>query len=484
MIQKMPKLILLVAYTIQISASSKPFNSLQVAGPLTATGLTSVNGLNVKQGADFGGDVAADGTLFVDGNIVLDSCAVLTCDSGQLLVNGVPVNLGINCNAIPLTVPAGGATISSPGYYCLTGDTVGTITINSDDVTLDLNNHTLSPTSVNAIDVTGNRITIQNGTIAGSSNIGIFLGHASDIRIYDLNIDGAIIGVETLSTTTNLDIARTMVTTATTGFDIIGTSNVTLSECTASSGYGNGFAIFGASGSSVLLNSCVAADNVLYGFAIHGPNVAVTNCVAQGNSAGFLLNNIDIMLANCIANFNTFYGFEITGVNSTLTNCMAQGNGTNSSPGAGFFLVNSTTNIMLENCIASFNTGLGGFANFSTIFGNVSNFISCIAQNNMGDGFNLVNTSPQDGTGLIKSCIAQGNNGCGFNDAAGNTYQYVANVAEGNGESPATLSGDSNYCIGGAGQPIPTPPFNQYGPNISADTTAFTPTYWNNITLQ
>jgi len=95
MIQKFSKLFLLVSCVLPIglyASSNKTFNSLQVAGPLAVTGLASVNKLNVKNGADFGGDVGIDGTLFVDNSIVLDSCLVLTCTwAGQLLVNGSPV---------------------------------------------------------------------------------------------------------------------------------------------------------------------------------------------------------------------------------------------------------------------------------------------------------------------------------------------------------------------------------------------------------
>jgi len=541
MTQKLFKLFVLISCTlpIQIHASSKPFNSLQVAGPavassyvgqatrkplnslqvagpLTATGLTSVNGLNVKNGADFGGDVAADGTLFVDGGIVLDSCAVLTCDSGQLLVNGIPVNLGIDCNAIPLTVGVGGALINSPGYYCLTQDVpnlTSPIIINSSDVTLDLNNHTITPTIyTDGIHVSQmySRITIKNGSIVmstpGATGINLYgTTNDNDFHIHDVTIDFADLGIQTENVgLANLDIARVIVTNAlAAGFSISGASNVTISECQASGdGEGTiGFDITGVSSSSTLLNSCVAANNSGNGFLITGSNVTLTNCVAQGNAgfvgagegnAGFaLLSGANIMLAHCIANFNNTYpnsyGFYINVSSATLTNCTALGN-TND----GFYLDNSANNIVLENCVANFNTG-SGFANASRDSGNLFSFISCIAQNNTVSGFDVSASSPSGGSGLIKSCIAEGNGlvppyGCGFNDASGSTYQYVANVAEGNGTNPGGTNAnpDTNYCLDSMGtttSPVESP-FNQSGPNISANTSLFTPTYWNNITLQ
>ena len=79
----------------------------------------------------------------------------------------------INCTAVT-TIPA---TISSPGVYCLTGDLDGTsvgngqaITIDADNVTLDLKGHTLKgPTTLLNTGIfvkDGHRnVTIRNGTV-------------------------------------------------------------------------------------------------------------------------------------------------------------------------------------------------------------------------------------------------------------------------------------------------------------------------------
>jgi len=522
MTQKFFKLIVLVSYILpmqiyaeisfdladindEINIVRKPFNSLQVAGPLAVTGLASLAALNVKNGADFGSDVAVDGTLFVDGGIVLDSCLVLTCTSaGTLLVNGVPITAGggggscdlpsvvdalaglsnaidegfigtftvINalgaCGAMPFTVPAGGTyNVTAPGYYCLAGDTTGNIVINSgvSDVTLDLNNHTISPaTGVTGIAVqqTNSRITIKNGTIVSNATaVGIDLqgvGGDSDFHIYDVNIDGASNGIQAATIgLTNLDIARVIVTSSGLGFYIGtssgGPSNFTLSACQAS-GCETGFEITGAASPGyALLNSCVAGDNTNGGFYIAGSNVVLTHCIAQGGG----------------------------------------------QTGDGFSLDESVNNSMLAYCTANFNND--GFRNGAK---GVCSFISCIAENNYSDGFNMISStqaSPQ-GSGLIMSCIAEGNgvsnNACGFDDAFGpggpgtpslSLYQYVNNCAQGNGTTPAqgVPNFDSNYCLGGgSGQTNPNgtvAPFYQSPPNFYGDLEAFTPAYWNNITL-
>jgi len=513
MTQKFFKLIVLVSYILpmQIYAEisfdladisdetntvRKPFNSLQVAGPLAVTGLTSLNALNVKNGADFGSDVAIDGNLYADGGIVLDSCLVMTCTGGGvLLVNGQPITAGggggggscnltdiittisstitntVNndfantftalaalgaCMPIPLTASTG-YTITTTGYYCLAGDIADTITISSSDVTLDLNNHTITPGTGDGIDVSGlmNRITIKNGNLSMSTSGGgsgiDFQGMSSerDFHIHDVNIDGASSGI-LAGSITNLDIARVIVTNSSgNGFDIENASNVTLFKCQASSGTSNGFYIEGTAGSSVLLDSCVAAGNTGYGFEISQENVTLTNCVSQANSEGFQLDT-------------------------------------------------SANNIMLENCIANFNNGSDGigFNNNSTI--GICSFISCIAQNNARAGFDMQGSG---GSGLIKSCIAQGNGipndpfsniNFGFLDSSPTNYQYIANAAEGNGPNPGDYLGtgtDTNY---GAGSSYPdlvgtatlTYPYYQSLVNTSGSTGIFAPTFWNNITLQ
>jgi len=528
MTQKFFKLIVLVSYILpmqiyaeisfdladisdETNAVRKPFNSLQVAGPLAVTGLASLAALNVKNGADFGGDVAIDGNLYVDGGIVLDSCLVLTCTSaGTLLVNGQPITAGgggggsscdltpvvaeiesittytVNanfvatftalaalgaCDAIPLTASTG-YTITTTGYYCLAGDITGPITINSSDVTLDLNSHTITLAAIQTgvtVSSGNSDVIIKNGNIYTPSGVngttgialhGVAATSDSNFYMYDVKIDGAKFGINTSSGVTNLDIARVTVTrSGTAGFNISDASNVTLSECSANIGGGNGFQITG----------------VATGLA--GPSVALNSCVAAGNASGG--------------------GFDITGYNVTLTNCVAQGNQ------SGFVLGTTATDIMLENCIGNFNS-LDGFTSQAN---GPCSFISSIAQNNTQYGIDVsgsTNKSTSQGSGLIKACVAEGN-GCGFVDALSGSgspaapaslYRYVANVAQGNGGSnAANPGGDTNYClysftvpggIEGSTFTIPGPgpaPYFQFIPNNSGTMPPFVPTYWNNITL-
>jgi len=485
----------------EASTVRKPLPSLQVAGPVNIAGLASFNALNVKNGADFGGDVAIDGNLFVDGNITLDTCLVLTCTSaGILLANGIPVGLATYvspCAAIPLTVSSEGYIIQNPGYYCLATDAAGTITISSSNVTLDLNNHTIaSGNNLDGIDISINssEITIQNGNIVVTQSedfygygINISKGGNYNINIYDVNINEAYIGIN-IDGGTNFDITRVIVDSSAykaNGFSIQNAFNVILSECKASnSNQATGFSINGTASSSVLLNSCLATDGS-GGFDITGANVTLTNCIAQSTGDGFSLDNAstDITLENCIANFNGGPGFDIAGISITLINCIAQDNR------RGFYLEAPATNIVLQDCIANFNTGAAGFYNATTV-GNVASFISCIAQNNIGDGFNMVSSQ---GSGTVKSCIAERNSGCGFNDSSTSSlYQYTANVAEGNGPNPAdylSTGTDTNYCLDSVGTSttITVPgsnPFYQFAPNTSGNVNIFTPAYWNNITLQ
>lgn len=65
------------------------------------------------------------------------------------------------------------ATIDQPGIYCLQQSlSSGSIVINADDVTLDMNRHSLSNFGNVGIRLLGDRVTVKNGTVR-SGNLGV-----------------------------------------------------------------------------------------------------------------------------------------------------------------------------------------------------------------------------------------------------------------------------------------------------------------------
>lgn len=92
----------------------------------------------------------------------------------------------------PLSEPG---SITEAGGYYLTEDIVGTINVNADNVSLDLNGFTITPVTGGAIRVSNrDRVRIFNGTIAGGTGAGIAgspVGSitVSDLRLFDITGD-------------------------------------------------------------------------------------------------------------------------------------------------------------------------------------------------------------------------------------------------------------------------------------------------------
>lgn len=150
-----------------------------------------------------------------------------------------------NCTAI--TSP--GATINSPGIYCLTGNinapggfnTGNAIHIKANNVTLDLNGWKLdgeaagTATQATGILVEADNVTIQNGTIRGFRS-GILLygrgGVLQNIRAAQITSLGILISGESIVVRDNqlLDIGGSTVSTTMTAYGIIVLGNHNLIE--------------------------------------------------------------------------------------------------------------------------------------------------------------------------------------------------------------------------------------------------------------
>ncbi len=81
----------------------------------------------------------------------------------------------------------GPTTITMPGYYTLSKDIQGTLTIAASKVQLDLKGHSIS-SGFNNIEIFNEKdITIQNGTIENAINDGIFIDTCTNLTIKDIN---------------------------------------------------------------------------------------------------------------------------------------------------------------------------------------------------------------------------------------------------------------------------------------------------------
>lgn len=160
-----------------------------------------------------------------------------------------------------------------------------------------------------------------------------------------------------------------------------------------------------------VLTRCLASSNTDNGFTLTAYGT-VLNCQSLNNlGSGFFLGDGGV-IRDCLAAANTNRGISV-GDGNTLSGCVADSNA-----GTGFWIGHACT---LSDCSARYNRA-DGFHSTD------ANFANCIAVGNLGHGFNsdggtmshcsaVVNLSQGiylGGVGTIQSCTASGNDDDGI----------------------------------------------------------------------
>jgi len=453
-------------------------------------------------------------------------------DQTRACCNRVP---RISCAPTPITTVT---TITTAGTYCLANTISGAgplITIASSSVVLDLNSFVLNATSGNAVvvDPTLHRdhITIRNGLIDGSAAGDPNTASGANGIVIPTPIEAAGFG-HSCVLLSNLDIRRFVSTGMSTGPSFTSAShqpvnNMTIDNCCfiysgtnislagANISITNSKSEFSISGNGAYLNSCDAiriedsifSFNALAGVVFNSCGGAiVNNSIFFSNSGdGFDAVQTNPLIAlfgdvfeQCLFSGNGGKGVYINspvleGGCFKFLECESLCNSDN-----GFTFSGIVTDVVLEQCISTGNCPGNGFV-FTTAAGCTATLTECAASDNT-TGFDM---SASLGSGVIQGCKAIGNSltvsaagctpaagGCGFNDTSTSLYQYVSNVAQGNGSGAASGT-DTNYCVSGVGSeftpvtggPGITMPYNQYGRNqfgfFAAGLSAF-----DNVTLR
>jgi parallel beta-helix repeat protein len=224
----------------------------------------------------------------------------LNAQSEPLPIAGPMIPIPINCEQrIPISsLPY---TISSPGSYYVTKDLTGVagsngITVDADDVTLDLNGFTLRgiPGSGHGIakNLIGERhnVRIYNGTVREWGEDGINFQNSYNCQFDDLKL---------YQNTSNGLASR----------------NAVVRGCSADGNGGQGFLLHGLNSTVV---ACVAVENNGHGIATGG---VVMNCVANSNGDdGYNLINTSTVI-NCNANGNVGDGLGSDSFGNTISDC-------------------------------------------------------------------------------------------------------------------------------------------------------------------
>ena len=377
-------------------------------------------------------------------------------------------------------------TIGTPGSYYLTASlnvTAGNaITINANNVTVDLNGFTLSSTEASpagtGILLSGNRshIHIQNGHIRG--NVVYSAGSYSGSGFANgISYTGTLSSVRV----TNVSVSGCSMHGINVGF---GTSRI-VESCTADTVGGNG------------LHADTVSNSVAYQSGMSGIT-AVTVNNSSGHTVGSGSGVDGETVTNCYGYANTNRGIR---ANGTATNCFGQSNtgrGLSAKNASGCFGL-SATGIgldadMVSNCFGQSNSNYGIYSYVATnsygysvtngtglyAFGNATNCtgesggsgngleveesaLNCLGTSSTGTGLlgiNVMNCTGRSGsgTGLAGSLVQ---NSSGSTNSGSDTFHfgiYAGSVAIGcYGSNPGAglaiaVQGIAVSCIAAGGQ--------------------------------
>lgn len=382
----------------------------------------------------------------------ITSSLTACCENFQLQFIGTLTSLasiGANltcttvCGDIPIMAPI---TIDVPGVYCLAADITGSIIINVDDVTIDLNNHTINGSGVGTgilINPGSNRI-IKNGRIANVAT-GIVMDSNSNTQLNNIIINGyTLAGVQSNNSNTIFVNSLLMTTQSGVGFNCTGTNDAYIIKQTIVDGGSSGFVFADISDS--VIQDCQfiggSSTGIAFGFAFQGGTANQCNNCTVKNLAGTLLangffvdNSAHINLIHCVvqnisSSAGNAQGFMCGpfAVGIECAQCsVLTANGTIS--GIGFGLEGET--ITAYECVAQLIDGMGLNGTGFLCTGSLLALTECSAFNCSGTGFIITSSatmleyceSAYNDTGyvfenestLIGNSTAFGNNTIGFN---------------------------------------------------------------------
>src|ERR1039458_5354121 len=286
-------------------------------------------------------------------------------------------------------------TISSPGSYYLTATLTNTgvgidaITINADDVTLDLKGFTLmgGPSAGSAINVPSDHrhIVVRNGGIVKSGNPAVALFPAQSCEVEHLHIEDSVgnavvvgdhsvviactisnAGYYGISTRSGCRVENCLIT-ASFSYGIWVATGSTVSGCLVQGGSSSGIVTEDA----CLVKDCISSGNAGNGVWAAFDNCTVKDCVSSGNAVDGIHGGHNCTLRACTLSGNAHNGIT-TGTNNLILACSAANNGN-----AGIQFGDGTS---IKDCTASGNVAEG-------IFGGLAATVSgCMARANGNDG--------------------------------------------------------------------------------------------------
>ena len=207
----------------------------------------------------------------------------------------------------------------------------------------------------------------------------------------------------------------------------------------------NGGAIY-CDNSSPTITGCTISDNTAdnYGGGIYcrdSSSPTITDCTISGNTAveggGIYCYSSDPAISYCTISGNTADnggGIYCHGSSPSISDCTISGN---TAPYGGGVYCFYNSNVTIENCTISNNTGSGIFCGYPS-----STFANCTISNNTGSGIYCFESSP-----TIANCTISGNT-ANWSGGGINCYFYSSPTIENCtiSDNMADMYGGGIYC--------------------------------------
>ena len=293
----------------------------------------------------------------------------------ELLLCEVPETLSRPCS-----VRFAGSLISSTG---------GGISVNSDDVTIDLCGHALVGPGTSGQDgihqnPSFRNLCVKNGAIVGwgGSNRSGVCALGSNARFENLSVVSNYYGIKAEENCTIVDCAirENALVAISVG------SGSTVRGCSAANNGSHGFLVY----SNCTISDCSSCENGGYGISAYGGGCAVTSCSANHNAIG-IYAGYGCTVKGCTANNNARDGI-LCRKGSLVCENVCAGNGTNGT-GAGIKAEVDDCRIDSNNVVGN-DIGIKVDASGNVIVRNVASGNATDYDVVSGNAFGVVQTSP------------------------------------------------------------------------------------------
>jgi hypothetical protein len=360
-----------------------------------------------------------------------------------------------------LAIVAAPVTLTVPGSYKVSQDIAGTITIDADNVELDLNGKRLTAGTDGIVILDHTDITIRNGIIQDATASGIDATAGVNIFIQQIDFIGNSTAI--LADTVNSIIIdhctfRNQTTECICFFSV---ADGLVSNCAIERNTGMR-EIFVSTSTCLRFENVEICNNNFFGGLFeavrldNSQDVRFFDCTAYLNAGDSELNlfrftgcsNIEVYRCGTVDNNTTVMasflrGFFVDGSQNVYFDlCVSNSNTSTGSTGIRGFDANDTTqNAIFVSCLAQRNTSSGsGTTQGFHIDADASCLINCIAKQNFsatGSGYGFF-YSPSSSNTTTKYCLAKNNKTRGFFNSGGSNNVFLENEAQGHGASGVT----------------------------------------------